>query len=397
MSDGNDLISFIASMSGEGNLRVEENLGDGFVRLRVSEAERRQAKHDIQHVEDIVVEMLRNARDAGARNIYLATSKEEGVRTLLFLDDGSGVPEDMRDRIFDARVTSKLESMRMDKWGVHGRGMALFSIRQNTQTAEVVTSAQGGGSSFRVVVDTASLGERADQSTWPTASKDEDGILSCVKGPHNINRAVCEFACEELHGCDVYLGTPTEIAATLYAHAASRVDTTRLLFLDSEQSLPVVDRLTCAADAGDFIRIASDMGIEISERTAHRILGGSIAPLKSIASRLLREKEPAIGEPAQIDLTRDRRGLKISKEDIASFSRTMERDFTDLASRYFLTLSREPKVRVTKDRITVTFDIDKEDNLPMCSPWGIFTPTKTHQNMHFIRWRNVHGVPQGLE
>lgn len=361
MSDGNDLISFIASMSGEGNLRVEENLGDGFVRLRVSEAERRQAKHDIQHVEDIVVEMLRNARDAGARNIYLATSKEEGVRTLLFLDDGSGVPEDMRDRIFDARVTSKLESMRMDKWGVHGRGMALFSIRQNTQTAEVVSSAQGGGSSFRVVVDTASLGERADQSTWPTASKDEDGILSCVKGPHNINRAVCEFACEELHGCDVYLGTPTEIAATLYAHAASRVDTTRLLFLDSEQSLPVVDRLTCAADAGDFIRIASDMGIEISERTAHRILGGSIAPLKSIASRLLREKEPAIGEPAQIDLTRDRRGLKISKEDIASFSRTMERDFTDLASRYFLTLSREPKVRVTKDRITVTFDIDKED------------------------------------
>lgn len=361
MSDGNDLISFIASMSGEGSLRVEENLGDGFVRLRISEAERRQAKHDIQHVEDIVVEMLRNARDAGARNIYLATSKEEGVRTLLFLDDGSGVPEDMRDRIFDARVTSKLESMRMDKWGVHGRGMALFSIRQNTQTAEVVTSAQGGGSSFRVVVDTASLGERADQSTWPTASKDEDGILSCVKGPHNINRAVCEFACEELHGCDVYLGTPTEIAATLYTHAASRVDTTRLLFLESEQSLPVVDRLTCAADAGDFIRIASDMGIEISERTAHRILGGSITPLKSIASRLLREKEPSMGEPAQIDLTRDRRGLKISKEDIASFSRTMERDFADLASRYFLTLSREPKVRVTKDRITVTFDIDKED------------------------------------
>ena len=89
MSDGNDLISFIAYMSGEGNLRVEENLGYGFVRLRVSEAERRQAKHDIQHVEDIVVEMLRNARDAGARNIYLATSKEEGVRTLLFLDDGS--------------------------------------------------------------------------------------------------------------------------------------------------------------------------------------------------------------------------------------------------------------------------------------------------------------------
>ena len=80
MSDANELISFIASMSGEGNLRVEENLGEGYVRLRVSEAERRQAKHDIQNVEDIVIEMLRNARDAGADKVYLATTKEDGVR-----------------------------------------------------------------------------------------------------------------------------------------------------------------------------------------------------------------------------------------------------------------------------------------------------------------------------
>ena len=239
MADGNDLISFIASMSGEGNLRVEENLGDGFVRLRVSEAERRQAKHDIQQVEDIVVEMLRNARDAGARSIYIATGKEEGVRTLLFIDDGSGVPEEMRERIFDARVTSKLESMKMDRWGVHGRGMALFSIRQNTLSSEVVASGlKLGFPAFRVTVDTDALPERADQSTWPQTAKDEEGALSCVRGPHNIARAVCEFACEELHGCDVYLGSPTEIAATLYAHSLARVDTTRLLFIDSEGPTP---------------------------------------------------------------------------------------------------------------------------------------------------------------
>ncbi len=72
MAESSELISFIASMTGESNLRVEENLGEGYVRLRVSEAERRQAKHDIQHVEDIVIEALRNARDAGARSIYLA-------------------------------------------------------------------------------------------------------------------------------------------------------------------------------------------------------------------------------------------------------------------------------------------------------------------------------------
>lgn len=361
MSDANELISFIASMSGEGNLRVEENLGEGFVRLRVSEAERRQAKHDIQHVEDIVIEMLRNARDAGARNIYLATLKEEGVRTLLFLDDGSGVPEDMRERIFDARVTSKLETMKMDRWGVHGRGMALFSIRQNADIAEVVTSATGRGSSFRVVVDTNRLNERADQSTWPQAAKGDDGVFACVRGPHNIIRAVCDFACEELHGCDVFLGTPTEIAATLYARASKSLDASRLLFVDDEAELAVTERLGSAADASDLIQIASSIGIDISERTAHRILAGSIKPLRSVASRLLRERDSSAVSMQSIDLTRDRRGLKISPDDIAEFSRAVERDFSSLAQGYYLTLNGTPRVRVTRDRITVTFDIGKED------------------------------------
>lgn len=361
MADGNDLISFIASMSGEGNLRVEENLGDGFVRLRVSEAERRQAKHDIQHVEDIVVEMLRNARDAGAKNIYLATMKEEGVRTLLFLDDGSGVPRDMQERIFDARVTSKLESMKMDKWGVHGRGMALFSIRQNTVSSEVVASESNLGSSFKIVADTSQLAERADQSTWPQAAKDDDGVLTCVRGPHNIARAVCEFACEELHDCDVYFGTPTEIASTLYAHASKQLDASRLLFMDSELELPIVSRLGYAADAVDFIRIAASLGIELSERTAHRILAGTISPLRSVASRLLREKEQSVRKNVPIDLERDRRGLKIGKDDLDAFSRALERDFNELAVRYYLSLSQDPKIRVTRDRITVMFEIGKED------------------------------------
>ena len=43
-----DLVGFVASMGGERSLRVEENLGEGYVRLRVAEAERRQAKHDIR-------------------------------------------------------------------------------------------------------------------------------------------------------------------------------------------------------------------------------------------------------------------------------------------------------------------------------------------------------------
>ena len=361
MGDANELISFVASMTGEGNLRVEENLGEGYVRLRVSEAERRQAKHDIQHVEDIVIEMLRNARDAGADRIYLATSKEEGVRTLLFLDNGSGVPADMQDRIFDARVTSKLESMKMDRWGVHGRGMALFSIKQNTDEARVVSSGPDLGSVFKVTVATDRLSERADQSTWPQAVKDEDGAYVCGRGPHNIIREACEFALEELRGCDVYLGSPSEIAATLYAHASSKLDASQMLFIDDESELPVVDRLGVASDAVDFIRICSGIGIDLSERTAHRILAHQIKPVRGVAGRLLRERDSTSHAPQKVDLSKDRRGLKISRDDIERFSRAVEKDFSDLASRYYLDLRGDPKVRVTRDRITVTFDLGKEE------------------------------------
>ena len=361
MGDANDLISFIASMSGEGSLRVEENLGEGYVRLRVSEAERLQAKHDIQHVEDIVIEMLRNARDAGADRIYLATSKEEGVRTLLFLDNGSGIPDDMQQRIFDARVTSKLVSMKMDRWGVHGRGMALFSIKENTDEAFVVSTGPDLGSVFKVKVSTDRLPERTDQSTWPQAVKDEDGTYVCGRGPHNIIREACEFSLEELRTCDVYLGSPSEIAATLYAHASSKLDASQMLFIDDETTLPVIDRLGLASDAEDFIRICAGLGIDLSERTAHRILAHQIKPVRSVSGRLLRERDSSVHHPQAIDLAKDRRGLKIARDDIERFSRAVEKDFSDLASRYYLNLSGDPKVRVTRDRITVTFDLGKEE------------------------------------
>ena len=75
MSDSETLAAFLDSTPAGTRLRVEDDLGDGFVRLRVSEAERRQAKQDIRCVEDAVIEMLRNARDAHARTIIMGTSR----------------------------------------------------------------------------------------------------------------------------------------------------------------------------------------------------------------------------------------------------------------------------------------------------------------------------------
>ena len=357
MAESDDLISFIASATGEGALRIEESYGDGFVRLRVAEAERRQAKQDIRSIEDAVVELLRNARDAGATALFVASSKVGDTRNIVCIDNGSGIPDAMRERIFDARVTSKLESMRMDQWGLHGRGMALYSIRQNAREAFVVSTMQGGGSSLCASFDTNALAERADQSTWPVVGKNDEGEPCCVKGPRNIIRTVAEFALAERETCAVYLGTPTEIAATLYGFALDRADLASGLFLSDPSSLPLCERLGASADAADFVAIAGSLGLELSERTAQRIMAGTISALPSVASQLLSKREHP--DTRSVDLALDRRGLKISADDAEDFKDALADAFNDFAAKYYLALRQSPRIRVAKDRITVTFDIDK--------------------------------------
>lgn len=356
---GKSLLDFVAQVSGEEHLRVEERLGDGYVRLRTSEAERRQAKHDIRCVEDIVIELLRNARDAQARHIYLATAREGQTRTITMLDDGVGIPEHMRELIFEPRVTSKLETMTMDRWGVHGRGMALYSIRQNVTCARVACSAPELGSSLLVEVDCSRLPEKADQSSWPSLERGEDGSLAVARGPHNIVRTLLEFALESQGSVEVWLGTPTEIAATLFSQDPAGVAYRDLLFCTDEQALPVCSRLRLASGATDLVARARDLGLVISERTAHRILAGQIEPLRPALAGLL--SQHASHDPAPIDIYRDRRGLKVAPEDIEEFSRGLEAAFAPLAERYYLSLRGAPRVRVTRDKVHVTFEIAKED------------------------------------
>lgn len=140
------LIDFVSSITDGTRFRIEENLPHGFVRLKVAEAERRQAQHDIRSVEDVVTELVRNARDAGARNVLVGFQKEQGrYRRIAVIDDGCGIPEDMHSLVFEPRVTSKSEDFEEDRFGVHGRGMALFSIRSRTKTRPSCRRCRTGG------------------------------------------------------------------------------------------------------------------------------------------------------------------------------------------------------------------------------------------------------------
>lgn len=353
-----ELADFINAVSGEDRLAVEESFGDGFVRLRTAEAERRQAKHDIRAVEDIVIEMLRNARDAHAGYVFVATGKAGSIRTLTFLDDGDGIPEAMQEHIFEPRVTSKLQSMVMDRWGVHGRGMALYSIKCNTLEAQVLQSGKSLGSSFGVKIDLNELPEKTDQSTYPHIFKDEEGKLVVGRGPHNMVRTIVEFALESKERTVVYYGSPTEIVAALFEYGKRRLSDEQILFCDDVESLPVCLRPAAAADALDLVEICSALGLPISERTAHRIMAGQIEPCVPPLKTVMGSGKAHARQ--KVDIYRDSRGLKIAPEDLGRFANDLERAFDTLAQRYYLSLTERPRVRVGKDCISVKFSIDKE-------------------------------------
>jgi hypothetical protein len=358
MSETDPLIDFVTAVSGDGYLKVEETLGNGYVRLRVPEAERRQAKHDVRSFEDIVVELLRNARDAHAQRIFVATARDGNDRILTMIDDGVGVPGALHETIFEPRVTSKLETMVMDRWGVHGRGMALFSVRSNVTVAKVAASAPHKGSAIAVVADTSTLAERADQSTWPTVDVDENGALKVTRGPHNIIRRVVEFACEH-PALELYLGTPTEVLSTLYSLGRTHLDVGDLMFCDDLERLHVWQRPAACSDAAELTEVATAMGLAVSERTAHRILGGELVCLEALSAQLTGSEDPA--PEAAPDIYRDRRSLRIHHSDLGAFRRELTRAFDVLAERYYLTLKGEPRVTIGRDTINVRFGIEKDD------------------------------------
>ncbi len=361
MSD-ESLEQFIGNVCGDSHLRVETDLGDGFVRLRSAEAERRQAVHDIRSSEDIVIEMLRNARDAHASNIFLATSREGNMRKFIMIDDGDGIPLSMHERVFEPRVTSKLDTMHLDKWGVHGRGMALYSIAVNSETACIKASDREKGSSFYVETDLARIGEKTDQSSFPVFERTESGTIA-VRGPKNILRTVCEFALESRRSCTVYLGSPTEVVATLYAFGLSSL-TAAVRAFGNPDGVPVCKRLSLAADPATLAESAIKLGLVLSERSARRILDAEIAPLDPLLDRVRIEGMDDVEKRApKLNPLRkeDARGLKITQDDLSDFIHQVSGAYQDLAERYYLSPDVELDVKVGKDGIRITIPVSKID------------------------------------
>jgi anti-sigma regulatory factor (Ser/Thr protein kinase) len=358
-TENKSLLSFVANLTGEQYLKIEEDFGQGFVRLNISEAERRQAKHDIQSMEDIVLEMLRNSRDAGASRIFIASTKEDNLlRKVTIIDDGEGIPAELHEKIFEPRVTSKLENIISDRYGIHGRGMALFSIKQVSDEVELVFSAPGRGSVFRVQTSTGLLNERKDQSTYPTI-KYRRGEPIIIRGPHNIIRTVLEFNLDH-QDLVIYLGSPTEILATMrYLCAVDKAngDTGKLQDHKIWRSISSIKSAAILADVAE-----RRLGLKVSVRNAQRIMSDRVDPLKTMLEALNsqeKRKEPE----RNVDLLRpEPLARRISQEDLQSLASLIGNNFRAIGDKYFMELAGAPEVQAERDCLKVTIKLQSKGN-----------------------------------
>jgi hypothetical protein len=357
----NDLTHFVEEVCGDSRLRVETDLGDGFVRLRTSEAERRQAAQDIRCNEDIVIELLRNARDAGAHHIFVATQHVGEKRLITVIDDGSGIPASMHEHIFEPRVTSKLDTAHMDKWGMHGRGMALFSISENAERAEVAASTPGLGTSLLVETVSSRLGEKTDQSTFPRFECGEGGACT-VRGPKNILRTVAEFALEHRKTVEVYIGSPAEIAATLYDYGMTVLSPAVRAFASQAHDVPLIKTLALATDAQEFTDQCANLALPLSTRSARRIMDGTIAPLESVFEQIasaLTSTSPELKASKKHASSKDQRGLKLDAPDIEKIKHDVTASLESLCDAYYLEGVGEPRIVVSSDAIRITVPLTK--------------------------------------
>ncbi|MCX7831779.1 MAG: ATP-binding protein [Actinobacteria bacterium] len=265
-------IAFYKRFSTFSESLIEKDLGSGFFKLGIQEAEKRQAKHDIRWVEDALLELLRNSRDAKATAIAVGTSLHEGrYREIIVIDNGIGIPDGFHEIIFEPRVTSRVKDYVEDEYGVHGRGMALYSIRLNAGDARVCYSKPYAGTSIRVLFDLQVIPERKNQAEKPKIVKTSEGYE--IKGQKNILFTILDFYLKH-PDIEVYLGSPAEVIALISNHASFNA-------LRSANELKNFD-------ADGLVDFARKLGIQISQRTAYRILSGEVSKPVSIGKQIRR-------------------------------------------------------------------------------------------------------------
>ena len=381
MQNSSDIKRFLSELKLKDSLNIEEDLGDGYVRLKISEAERRQALQDINCVEDIIVELLRNSRDAGSRNIFIGTKKiEDKRRKIYFIDDGNGIPPNLQKIIFESRVTSKLENGIKDPYGFHGRGMALFSIKLNVDDISIVFSNKLKGASFYIDIDLLKIPEKKDQSVVPQIIK-MDGDLSIIGGVNNIIKTIIEF---QLQNRDInfFYGSPTQILTTMREvirkdkryDSYPKFDRREKLENFIKENKVKVTEIPVLTDNYILMDIISKniFNMDISQRGIQRIIYNEIKalePLKIDLASNLREQinnlsEDEVGSKPDRKLMlydESRLASRFKDEEIRCIIKTVEDKIKELGEKYFITTGKNIEYKKTNNIIKLLIELKQKE------------------------------------
>ena len=229
------------------------DLGAGFARLTGVEGARRGPSR-ISYVEDALLELLRNARDAGATSIYVAsTLTNKRFRTLTVIDDGHGIPESHKELILEPGVTTRhlnpVTHPEDPPATPHGAGLSLYQIRTRSLDTRVLSASNP--TSIQTTFDTNSLPERALQSTTrPSNTNLRATLLSFAQSTSRPNKTL-----------EAYYGSPARILATL-----------------------LHNRIIQPTDGIEGVQeVAGGLGLELSARSVRRVLRGEVRPEEAVA------------------------------------------------------------------------------------------------------------------
>ena len=282
------------------------DLGAGFARLSGVEGLRRSPRR-LRSVEDALFELLRNSRDAGARNVYVASSlSARRYRQLTVIDDGRGIPETHKHLIFEPGVTTRHlnpvpEAPAQDlseTHAPHGAGLSLYHIKNAALSAEVLSASSP--TAIKAIFDTRSLPEKHLQSNARPSRT-------------NLLATLARFATDS--GPDrprLYHASPSRILSRLLNHR---------IIQRSRHSQGKEGEASRVREA------ALGLGLEVSLRTVQRVLAGRLPAAAEVTVYAASKRRDDVGEKLSVAGRDDPGGpiLSVGAENLAEIRAVLAR------------------------------------------------------------------------